>query len=67
MTGTVISVMIVMAVISSTLTQITTLYNIALVLLFGLIADLPSTWFTNAGIIRWYFEVPGGRKLFSKR
>ncbi|MFH1834950.1 MAG: protein translocase subunit SecF [Methanobacteriota archaeon] len=64
MTGTTIIVMIVMIIVSSTLTQIITLYNIAVVLLLGLIADLMTTWFTNAGILRWYLEVPGGRKIF---
>jgi preprotein translocase subunit SecF len=67
MTGTTIVVMIVMLIVSSTLTQITTLYNIALVLLTGLIADLFTTWFTNAGILKWYLEVPGGRKLFGRK
>ena len=64
MTGTTIVVMIVMIIVSSTLTQIMTLYNIALVLLLGLVVDLMTTWFTNAGILKWYLEVPGGRKLF---
>ncbi|MFH1788796.1 MAG: protein translocase subunit SecF [Candidatus Altiarchaeota archaeon] len=67
MTGTTIVVMIVMIVVSSTLTQIMTLYNIALVLLLGLIVDLMTTWFTNAGILKWYLEVPGGRKIFGRR
>ena len=67
MTGTTIAVMTVMLIVSSTLTQITTLYNISLVLLIGLIADLFTTWFTNAGILKWYLEVPGGRKLFGRK
>ena len=67
MTGTTIVVMIVMMIVSSTLTQIMTLYNIAFVLLLGLIADLMTTWFTNAGILKWYLEVPGGRKIFGIR
>lgn len=30
--------------------------QIAGVLLIGLVADIPSTWLTNAGILRWYLE-----------
>jgi preprotein translocase subunit SecF len=62
MTGTTLAVMGIVYIISNTLTQITTLSAIASVLLIGLVADLATTWFTNAGILRWYLEVPG-RKL----
>lgn len=40
------------------------LKQIMLILLFGLIADLMTTWFMNAGILRWYLEKKG---LWSKR
>ena len=33
-----------------------TLKTIALVLIIGILVDLPSTWFMNAGILRWYVE-----------
>lgn len=36
--------------------EATTLSNIAAVLIFGLVADILTTWFMNLGIIRWYME-----------
>ena len=30
--------------------------EIALVLIIGLLADIPTTWLTNGGILRWYIE-----------
>jgi len=63
MTGTTLSVMIVVYAVSSTLTQIVTLKNIASVLLIGLFGDLFTTWFTNAGLLKWYIEEKkGGRR-----
>jgi preprotein translocase subunit SecF len=62
MTGTTLAVMVVVYIVSTTLTQIHTLSNIAQVLLIGLVADLFTTWFTNAGILKWYLEKPGGKK-----
>jgi preprotein translocase subunit SecF len=68
MTGTTLAVMGIVYIISNTLTQITTLSSIASVLLIGLVADLATTWFTNAGILRWYLEVPGRKlKFFGRR
>lgn len=32
------------------------LQQIAFVLMIGLIVDVPATWWTNAGLLRWYFE-----------
>ncbi len=66
MTGTTLVVMIVIIVISSTLTHIPTLQSIGSILFLGLLADLMTTWFTNAGIIKWYVESPRGRKLRSR-
>jgi len=63
MTFTTLSVMLVVLVVSSQLTHMTTLYNIALVLFLGLAADLTTTWFTNAGILKWYLEGPRGRGI----
>lgn len=62
MTSTTLVVMLIVYVISNTLTQITTLSSIASVLLIGLVADVATTWFTNAGILRWYLEKPGRRR-----
>ncbi len=59
MTFTTIAVMTIVYVISTTLTQITTLSSIASVLLIGLFADLFVTWATNVGILKWYVESPG--------
>jgi len=68
MTGTTLTVMVIVYVISTTLTQITTLSSIASVLIIGLVADVATTWFTNAGILRWYLEVPGRKiRIFGKR
>jgi len=63
MTGTTLGVMLVIIFVSKTLTNMVTLYNIGIVLFMGLAADLATTWFTNAGILKWYVESPAGRKL----
>ena len=63
MTGTTLAVMMVVYIVSTTLTQIYTLRNIAEVLLLGLFGDLFTTWFTNAGLLKWYIEEKkGGRR-----
>jgi preprotein translocase subunit SecF len=67
MTGTTIAVMLVILFISSTLTQIHTLSSIASVLLLGLFADLITTWFMNAGMLKWYIEEKGGKFTILKR
>jgi preprotein translocase subunit SecF len=41
--------------------QITTIWEIATVLLIGLFIDMMNTWLTNAGIIKWYVRKRGGR------
>lgn len=66
MTGTTLSVMAVIFVVSSTITQIPTFYNIAAVLLLGLTADLATTWFTNAGILKWHMESDRRFKKYKK-
>lgn len=41
--------------------QITTIWEIATVLLIGLVIDMMNTWLTNAGIIKWYVQKRGVR------
>jgi preprotein translocase subunit SecF len=56
MTFTTITVMAIVYIVSTTLTQITTLSNIAAVLIIGLFADIFATWITNVGMLKWYLE-----------
>jgi len=46
------------------LAAIPTLSAIALVMIFGLIADVFNTWFFNAGLLKWYMESPAGRAKY---
>ncbi|MBN2067380.1 MAG: hypothetical protein JW744_02840 [Candidatus Diapherotrites archaeon] len=55
MTGTTIAALIAMIAISY-LNQIEVIFAIAVVLFFGLAADLVSTWLMNAPILLWYVE-----------
>ncbi|MCQ8894640.1 MAG: protein translocase subunit SecF [Methanolinea sp.] len=41
--------------------QITVIWEIATVLLIGLVVDMMNTWLTNAGIIKWFVLKRGGR------
>ncbi|OPX75470.1 MAG: Protein-export membrane protein SecF [Methanoregulaceae archaeon PtaB.Bin152] len=41
--------------------QITVIWEIATVLLIGLVLDMMNTWLTNAGIIKWFVLKRGGR------
>jgi preprotein translocase subunit SecF len=41
--------------------QITVIWEISVVLLFGLFIDMMNTWLTNAGIIKWIVKSRGGR------
>lgn len=41
--------------------QITVIWEIATVLIIGLVIDIMNTWLTNAGIIKWYVTSRGGR------
>jgi len=54
-TGTTFTVVMVLALFSY-FNQMTTIYQIASVLLFGLLGDLPATWFTNTVLITWWAE-----------
>ncbi|MDK2891940.1 protein translocase subunit SecF [Methanohalophilus sp.] len=40
--------------ITSTASQINLLSDIAIVLIFGLLADIMNTWMLNTGILKWY-------------
>lgn len=61
MMATTISVMVVMLFISTVVVKIDVLASISSVLLMGLVADIPNTWLTNAGILKWYVEEKGGK------
>ena len=41
--------------------QITVIWEIASVLIIGLVIDMMNTWLTNAGIIKWYVTSRGGK------
>ncbi len=55
MTGTTIAALLSMLVIAY-LTQIFVIFEIAAVILFGLLADIVSTWLMNAEILLWYAQ-----------
>ncbi len=55
MTFTTVAAVAVMISLSY-LTQITAIFEIAAVLIFGLIADVPATWMMNAPLLLWYVE-----------
>ncbi|MDR0900293.1 MAG: protein translocase subunit SecF [Methanobrevibacter sp.] len=57
MSITAIASMVVLYIVTIILIpEASTLSNIAAVLIFGLVADILTTWFMNLGIIRWYME-----------
>jgi preprotein translocase subunit SecF len=60
MTTTTIAAIAAMGVVAY-LGQITVIWEISVVLLFGLFIDMMNTWLTNAGIIKWYVKSRGGR------
>lgn len=60
MTTTTIAAIAAMGVVAY-LGQITVIWEISVVLLFGLFIDMLNTWLTNAGIIKWYVKSRGGR------
>lgn len=60
MTGTTFVVMIVVYVVS-TMLDVSALASIASVLVLGLIADVMTTWFMNAGMLKWYLEEKRGK------
>ena len=55
MTGTTIAALVSMIIISY-LNQIYVIFEISTVILFGLSADIISTWLMNAEILLWYIE-----------
>jgi preprotein translocase subunit SecF len=61
MTGTTFVVMLVVLLVSTFFTHLSALTSIASVLLLGLMADVTSTWFMNAGILKWYIEEKGSK------
>lgn len=46
------------------MTPIPLLENIAIVMIFGLVADVFNTWFLNAGILRWYMDTPEAKAKY---
>jgi|Deesub1362A_J573_1020465.scaffolds.fasta_scaffold00005_10 preprotein translocase subunit SecF len=58
MTGTTLSAMIVLYLVSTA----PLLKEIAFVIIIGLIVDLINTWIQNVGILQWYIEKGGRRK-----
>lgn len=59
MTFTTIAALAVMLVLSY-FNQITVIFEIAAVILFGLLADIIATWMMNAAILLWYVEKTRG-------
>ncbi len=55
MTGTTLGALIAMIIVSY-FNQIEVIYQIAVILFFGLIGDAISTWFMNAPILLWWIE-----------
>jgi len=55
MTFTTLAALTAMLVLSY-LTQIVVIFEIAAVILFGLLGDLISTWFMNAPVLLWYVQ-----------
>jgi preprotein translocase subunit SecF len=69
MTGAAIVAFTVLFLVSSFagvfgLSAIPVLSSIAIVMLFGLIADVINTWFFNAGLLKWYMESPAARAKY---
>lgn len=46
------------------LSTIPVLANISTVMIFGLVADVFTTWFLNAGILRWYMDTPEAKAKY---
>jgi preprotein translocase subunit SecF len=65
MTSTTLSAILVLFLVatfsylvSSSFTQINILFDISVVLIFGLLADLMNTWVMNSNALRWYMARP---------
>ena len=67
MSATTILVMAVILFVSNEVFRISTLSSIAAVLLMGLVGDLATTWFMNAGILKWYMEEKRGKLRLFRR
>ena len=61
MTSTALIAVIVMMVLSY-FAQVDVMFNIAFILVFGLLADLIGTWLMNAPMLLWYVEGKNKRK-----
>ncbi|WP_292461063.1 protein translocase subunit SecF [Methanothermococcus sp.] len=59
---TIVAMFVLYLVVSYIVPAASLLKNISAVILFGLIADLMTTWMTNAGILRYYVSEYKGRK-----
>ncbi|MFH1125594.1 MAG: hypothetical protein V1703_00570 [Candidatus Altiarchaeota archaeon] len=66
MTSTTVGAMLVTILVTTFLIQIQTLNTIATVLMFGLIGDVFTTWWTNAGLLKWYLGRPRTAKKKSR-
>ncbi len=58
-TSTVMGATLAMLIVSY-FAQITVIFEISAVVLFGMIGDIVATWFTNAPILLWYWEKKNG-------
>jgi preprotein translocase subunit SecF len=61
MTLTTMAALVVMIFLSH-LYQVVVIFEITIVLFFGLVADLISTWLMNAPVLLWYAESKGGAR-----
>jgi len=66
MTAATVGAMVVTIFVTTFLIQIPTLKSISTVLMFGLVADVFTTWWTNTGLLKWYLSRPRApkKKLF---
>ncbi len=58
MTGTTLAAMTAIFIMTLYI-QMDTITQIASVILVGLVADIPTTWFTNLAILKWYSDKGG--------
>jgi preprotein translocase subunit SecF len=69
MTGAAIVAFVVLYLVSTFagvfgMTAIPVLSGIAIVMIFGLVADVVNTWFFNTGLLKWYMESPAARAKY---
>lgn len=69
MTGTAIVAFAVLYLVATFagvfgMSPIPVLSSIAIVLIFGLAADVINTWLLNTGLLKWYMESPAGRAKY---